>query len=81
MFWDKPSIRVNELIHKVYPGKKVNPNLLQFFENNRLTDISSLLIEEYKHGRQKAVSNASVNREVSVLKHCLSQAVKWGLTD
>ena len=81
MFWNRPSIKVSELIQKVYPGKKVNPNLLQFFENYRLTDVSPLLIEEYKQVRQKNVSNASVNRELSVLKHSFSQAVKWGLTD
>jgi integrase len=79
MFLQRPSMKVSELVSKVYPGQKVNPNLLQFFENYRLIDVSPLLIEEYKTFRQKAISNASVNRELSVLKHCFSQAVKWGL--
>jgi len=79
MFLRRPYF--TEIVKKVYPVQKVNPNLLQFFENRRLTDISPLLIEEYKTLRQKAVSNASVNRELSVIKHCFSQAVRWGLTD
>jgi integrase len=81
MLFSRPSIKVSELIQKVYPGQKVNPNLLQFFENYRLTDISPLLIEEYKGLRLQTVRGSSVNRELSVLKHCFSQAVKWGLTD
>lgn len=40
MFWNRPSIKVSELIQKVYPGKKVNPNLFEFFDNYRLNKVS-----------------------------------------
>lgn len=79
MFHRRP--RFSELISRVYPCQKVNPNLTEFFNDKRLLDISSMLIEKYKQNRLQTVSNASVNRELSVIKHCFSQAVKWGLTD
>ena len=74
-------IRLSELIQKVYPGKRVNPHLLQFFGNRKLTEITVLLIEEYKQLRLKTVKAPSINREISVLKHSFSQAIKWGLTE
>jgi integrase len=79
MFWNRPSIKVNGLIQKVYPQGRVNPNLLQFFENRRLNDVTPLVIESFKEHRLKTVSNASVNRELAALKHCFNKAILWRL--
>lgn len=38
-------------------------------------------IENYKIERLKALSPASVNRELACLKHMLNKAVKWGMLE
>ena len=80
MFLKRP-MRFQELVKRVYPNGKINPNLFGYFGERRLNEITSLMIEEYKTFRLQTVKGASVNREISVIKHCFSQAVKWNLTD
>lgn len=73
-------MKFQELVNRVYLIKRnVNPALLSYFGEKRLNDISSLQIEEYKLFRLKSISNASVNRELSAIKHCFSQAILWEL--
>ena len=53
-------------------------HLLLFFGNRRLNQISSFLIEHYKSERKTKVKPATVNRELSLLKHMLNLAIRWG---
>lgn len=68
-------------------------NLVAFFGEYKLAHINSFLIEEYKDKRKNTVriskkkkietrpSNASVNRELALLKHLFNLAKKWGFAD
>lgn len=79
MFFKRP-MKFKELVNKVYQSKRnVNPHLLEYFGEKRLNQVTSLMIEEYKSFRLKSISNASVNRELSAIKHSFNQAVLWGL--
>src|SRR5262249_22286024 len=42
-------------------------------------DITPWSIEKWKRDRAKEVKHPTVNRELTVLKHMLKMAVKWGL--
>lgn len=54
-------------------------NLQSFFGNAALDQLNPLRIEEYQQHRAKAVSPATVNREVALLKHMLNLGERWGL--
>jgi integrase len=68
-------------------------NLVPFFKDLRLSDIKPLLIEQYKEKRKKTVriskvrkietkpANATINRELALLKHLFSLAIKWDYVD
>ncbi len=45
--------------------------------DTRLTHITNKMVEEYKTTRTKQVKPATVNREMSRLRHMLGMAVKW----
>jgi len=79
MFWRRPKFQ--ELVNKVYPNSRVNPNLLRHFDGKNLNQITCLMVEDYKLLRMESVSNASVNRELAVIKHVYNQAMLWGLTN
>lgn len=62
--------------------------LVRFFKGKRLSHISPFLIEAFKLDRKrgsdrehpdhaKAVADATVNRELTLLKHLFNLAVKW----
>ncbi|HXJ95763.1 MAG TPA: site-specific integrase [Terriglobia bacterium] len=53
-------------------------SLRAFFGAAWLRDISPLTIEEFQRERVKAVSPATVNREVALLKHMFNMAERWG---
>lgn len=53
-------------------------HLTEFFQGWLLSDISPLAIERYKRERAKAVSPATVNRELALLKHIFNLATTWG---
>src|SRR3990167_5333964 len=53
-------------------------HLKAYFGGKRLADITTWQIEKYKAMRKAEVSPASVNREISCLRHMLNMAVKWG---
>ncbi len=53
-------------------------NLNRFFGTRYLLEITPLGAEEYKLERKKNVSNATVNRDLTCLKHILKKAVEWG---
>lgn len=52
-------------------------NLVPFFGNRYLYEITTSMIEKYKTERRTAVSAASVNRELACLKCMLNRAVDW----
>jgi len=56
-------------------------NLIPYFKENHLTDITAQSIEEYKLQRLNKVSPATVNRELACLKHLFSKAVEWEYCD
>jgi len=68
-------------------------NLLTFFGEMRLSQITPFLIEKYKEERKNTVkisskrkierrpSNAYINRDLALLKHLFTLAIKWGYAD
>jgi site-specific recombinase XerD len=44
----------------------------------KLRDITPLRVEEYQRERVKAVSPATSNREMALLKHMFNMAERWG---
>ena len=68
-------------------------NLLTFFGEMRLSQITPFLIEKYKEERKNTVkisskrkierrpSNAYINRDLALLKHLFTLAIKWGHAD
>jgi len=55
-------------------------NLLPFFGDRMLSDISPFLIEKYKIKRSAKAKPATVNRELALLKHMYTMAIKWRKT-
>jgi len=68
-------------------------NLVAFFGEHKLNQITPFLIESYKQKRKNTIrvskirkiekrpSNAAINRELALLKHLFSMSIKWGNTD
>lgn len=52
--------------------------LMCFFKGKYLYELTPQLIEQYKAKRLESVSPASVNRELSCLKHMYTKAIEWG---
>jgi integrase len=52
--------------------------LTPFFQGKYLSDITPQDIEKYKAERLKRVLPASVNRDLTCLRHMLNKAVEWG---
>lgn len=62
-----------------FEKKKFNVvNLLRHFVDIPLSRITPEQIEQYKDKRLAKVSPATVNRDLSTLKHALNLAVRWG---
>ena len=53
-------------------------NLLAEFSGQLISDISSHALETYMNKRKGMVEPATVNREVSCMKHMFNKAVQWG---
>jgi len=63
-----------------YSREKYNlERLKKVFGSLYLSDITPWSIEKWKRDRAKEVKHPTVNRELTVLKHMLKMAVKWGL--
>lgn len=59
-------------------------HLVPFFGRYRLDQIGSFYVEKYIHERRNAVTyrhgpvaNATINRELAVLKHMFNKAIEW----
>ena len=53
-------------------------NLLQRFGRKMITSISPYDLERYKNTRKRTVAAATVNRELSCIRHMFTMAVQWG---
>jgi integrase len=53
-------------------------NLQEFFGPVKLRDITAARVEAYQRERVKAVSPATSNREMALLKHMFNLAERWG---
>jgi integrase len=53
--------------------------LVEVFGKRRISDLTAIDAETYKTNRARKVRPASVNREMTVLKHMFSKAVEWRL--
>jgi len=51
-----------------------------YFRGRHLSEITTWSIEKWKRDRAKDVVQATVNRELTILKHMLKMAVKWELS-
>ncbi|HEX3034668.1 MAG TPA: tyrosine-type recombinase/integrase [Thermodesulfobacteriota bacterium] len=52
-------------------------SLEPFFGSYKLTAISPMLVEKYKLERRQVVSNATVNRELALLRRMFNLAISW----
>ena len=59
--------------------EQIMRHLSQAFGSSQLADIGVFQIERYKLDRLKAVSPATVNREIALLKHMFILAEHWQL--
>ncbi len=56
-------------------------NLLPFFGKHLLKDITPSLVHQYIQKRKiKGVANATINRELALMKHAFSMATQWDWT-
>src|SRR5262245_40039594 len=59
--------------------RRIKLHLLPFFRNRRLLAITTALVREYiTHRQSEAAANATINRELALLKRMFSLAVKDG---
>ena len=71
--------RANKRSHRIEAFRL--ETLSQSFSGKRLSEIAAWDVERFKAERLKKVKPATVNREVSNLKHMLNLAVRWGLLE
>jgi len=69
--------KLNKRKNSVRSDKNGLQNLNAFFGKKALDAITPRLVEGYKATRKLKVSNASVNREITLLKTILNTAVLW----
>lgn len=74
--WAEVNIRTAKEIDRLM-GKD-----FAFLRQRKLTEINSWVIASWsKQSKESGLSNASINRRVTVLKSILSKAVEWGVID
>jgi len=54
-------------------------HLLEFFGDKYLAEITTHLVENYVSQRKQKVKEATVNRELALLKHMFTKAIEWGI--
>lgn len=61
---------------------RLSCNLIPFFKEKPLTQITSFEIERFKKIRSKSgVTNGTINRDLAVLSHIFNKATEWGWID
>jgi len=66
----KPSTYVRDI--------SIMRNLEREFEGKNIQTITAWQIEKYKAKKKETSSSATVNRELSVIKHLFTKAIEWG---
>ncbi len=57
-----------------------NNHLKPFFGRYRLDEVNPMLVEEYRQRRlRRGIKPATINREVSIVRHMVNLAMRWGL--
>ena len=78
--------RLNRRTSSSKKGRNRYKSLLLYFSGKRIDRITHADAEEYQKKRmdglliikKRSVSNATINREVTLLKHMFKKAVEWG---
>jgi len=84
----KPDFKLDQLVDKYMSYAKTNKlswdrdrcsikHLKAFFGNIKLSEVSPLMLEEYKNHRREKAAPATVNRELSCFKHMFTKAIQW----
>ena len=84
----KPEFKLDQLVDKYMSYAKTNKlswdrdrcsikHLKAFFGNIKLSEVSPLMLEEYKNHRREKAAPATVNRELSCFKHMFTKAIQW----
>lgn len=55
-----------------------NSTIIPHFKDYYLNDISVEMIEKYKGKRSESIRPASVNKELTALKHVFNKGIEWG---
>jgi len=55
-----------------------NSTIIPYFKDYYINDISTEMIEKYKIKRSETIKPASVNKELTALKHLFNKAIEWG---
>ena len=55
-----------------------NSTIIPHFKDYYLSDINTEMIEDYKIQRSQAIKPATVNKELTALKHLFNKAIRWG---
>jgi site-specific recombinase XerC len=89
----KKNILFEKLVEKYLEYAKVNKRyksylsnitstnaLLKFFKGKRLNEIHPFMVERYKKARLETVKPASMNRDLTCMKHMFNMAISWSLS-
>lgn len=72
--WSKANKKASSYQRELSRMRKLSKE----FETKDLREISALQIERYKTKRAAEIKPASVNRDIALLKHMYTMAIKWG---
>lgn len=65
-------------VHRSYLRDITNIRFLkEYFQGKLINDITAHDVEVYKCRRREKLSSASVNREISCIKHMFTKAIEW----
>lgn len=54
---------------------------IEFFGDRNISGITPLMVEQFKAARKDTISEATINRYLSVLKHMFNKGIEWGLCE
>lgn len=69
---------VNKAVSTAKEDKRKLPKIIAEFGVERLTDLTQRKVELFVQARGKEVKPATVNRDLTLIKHMLNKAVDWG---
>jgi integrase len=71
--WSKANKKPGTFVREISTMRRLN----NVFENHILQQLTTWQIEKWKAKRKEEVKPATVNRELSLLKHMFSKAIEW----